>query len=166
MPFAPPPLSTTATFFLPEAEDPGQLRDRLSAVHYRSFFGEPGHRDYLGALLASGISRDRLGDILISGSDAWVFCLERAGEILCGELHRVRRTEVTAAEDPDCLDCFNRFHCARGCPDVCPSFLHFFSLLPDEPCPMCHGQLSHHDSRGDNTLFSHHYFSFAHVSGS
>ena len=26
-----------------------------------------------------------------------------------------------AAEDPDCLDCFNRFHCARGCPDVCPS---------------------------------------------
>ncbi len=24
-------------------------------------------------------------------------------------------------EDPKCADCFNRFHCARGCPDVCPA---------------------------------------------
>ena len=24
-------------------------------------------------------------------------------------------------EDPECADCFNRFHCARGCPDVCPA---------------------------------------------
>lgn len=25
-----------------------------------------------------------------------------------------------SGEDPGCTDCFNRFHCARGCPDVCP----------------------------------------------
>ena len=25
-----------------------------------------------------------------------------------------------SGEDPACADCFNRFHCARGCPDVCP----------------------------------------------
>lgn len=24
-------------------------------------------------------------------------------------------------EDPNCADCFNRFHCAGGCPDVCPA---------------------------------------------
>ena len=24
-------------------------------------------------------------------------------------------------EDPQCLGCFNRYHCARGCPDVCPA---------------------------------------------
>ena len=26
-----------------------------------------------------------------------------------------------SAEDPACRECFNRFHCARGCPDVCPA---------------------------------------------
>ena len=29
--------------------------------------------------------------------------------------------ERLAAEDPACLNCFNRYHCARGCPDVCPA---------------------------------------------
>lgn len=89
----------SVAFFLPEAEDPGQLRDRLSAVHYRSFFGEPGHRDYLGALLASGISRDRLGDILISGSDAWVFCLPGILSHLL-TLERIGRVSVRAEEVP------------------------------------------------------------------
>ena len=23
-------------------------------------------------------------------------------------------------EDPECMSCFNRYHCARGCPEVCP----------------------------------------------
>ena len=41
----------------------------IRAVHFKAFFGEPGHRDYLGALLASGIVRDRLGDILINGKN-------------------------------------------------------------------------------------------------
>ena len=27
---------------------------------------------------------------------------------------------MLAAEDPACGECFNRYHCARGCPDVCP----------------------------------------------
>ncbi len=29
--------------------------------------------------------------------------------------------EMLSAEDPACESCFNRFHCARGCPDVCPA---------------------------------------------
>ena len=29
--------------------------------------------------------------------------------------------EKLSREDPDCEHCFNRFHCARGCPDVCPA---------------------------------------------
>ena len=28
--------------------------------------------------------------------------------------------ERLSVEDPGCAQCFNRFHCARGCPDVCP----------------------------------------------
>ena len=76
----------------------------LCAVHYRAYFGQPGHRDYLGALLASGISRDRVGDILINGEDAWVFCLpgilghllsiDRIGRIT------VRGEEIRAEEVP------------------------------------------------------------------
>ena len=43
----------TCAFFLPfyltaEELDPSEY---IGAVHFRSFFGEPGHRDYLGALL-------------------------------------------------------------------------------------------------------------------
>ena len=29
--------------------------------------------------------------------------------------------DVLQREDPACESCFNRFHCARGCPDVCPA---------------------------------------------
>ena len=29
--------------------------------------------------------------------------------------------EMLSAEDPECLHCFNRFHCSRGCPDICPA---------------------------------------------
>ena len=29
--------------------------------------------------------------------------------------------ERLSAEDPACEVCFNRYHCARGCPDVCPA---------------------------------------------
>lgn len=52
----------TCAFFLPfyltaEELDPSEY---ISAVHFRSFFGEPGHRDYLGALLALGV-RCRVG---------------------------------------------------------------------------------------------------------
>ncbi len=27
---------------------------------------------------------------------------------------------VLSEEDPGCASCFNRFHCTRGCPDICP----------------------------------------------
>lgn len=86
-------------FFLPQGEDPEQIRPALRVVHYRAFFGEPGHRDYLGALLASGVSRDRIGDILIDGADATVFCLPGIlGHLLTVE--RIGRVSVRAEEIP------------------------------------------------------------------
>ena len=71
----------------------------IRAVHFKAFFGEPGHRDYLGALLASGIVRDRLGDILINGAETTVFCLPG----ICGHLltvERIGRVSVKAEEIP------------------------------------------------------------------
>ena len=73
--------------------------DLIRAVHFKAYFGEPGHRDYLGALLASGIVRDRLGDILISGAETTVFCLPG----ICGHLltvDRIGRVSVKAEEIP------------------------------------------------------------------
>ena len=71
----------------------------IRAVRFKAYFGEPGHRDYLGALLASGIVRDRLGDILIDGDETTVFCLPG----ICGHLltvERIGRVSVKGEEIP------------------------------------------------------------------
>ena len=71
----------------------------IRAVRFKAYFGEPGHRDYLGALLASGVVRDRLGDILINGAETTVFCLPG----ICGHLltvDRIGRVSVKAEEIP------------------------------------------------------------------
>lgn len=40
-------------------------------------------------------------------------------ELNVGHLGQV--FERLTAEDPACSDCFNRYHCARSCPDICPA---------------------------------------------
>ena len=97
----------TCAFFLPfyltaEELDPSEY---ISAVHFRSFFGEPGHRDYLGALLALGVRREWVGDIRIRGAEAWVFCLPSVVKTLA-ELDRagrytVRGEEIALADVPE-----------------------------------------------------------------
>ena len=95
----------SVAFFLPENTGEGgegvpePVKEAISAVRFRSFFGEPGHRDYLGALLASGIARDRLGDILIQGTEATVFCLPGILSHLL-MVERIGRVSVRAEEIP------------------------------------------------------------------
>ena len=66
-----------AAFFLPDYldEENLDLEEEISAVALRAYYGEPGHRDYLGAILAMGLRREWIGDIWIQGQDALVFCL-------------------------------------------------------------------------------------------
>ena len=52
------------------------------------------HRDYLGAMMHLGIERHQLGDILIDGKEAYVFCFSHIGHLLEEELTRVRHTQV------------------------------------------------------------------------
>lgn len=89
----------SVAFFLPEGDAPESMASSIRAVHFRAFFGEPGHRDYLGALLASGVSRDRIGDILIDGADATVFCLPGILAHLL-TVDRIGRVSVRAEELP------------------------------------------------------------------
>lgn len=58
-------------------------------------FGEElGHRDYLGALMNLGIERGTLGDIIIDGKHAFLFCTEKMAPYIAENLDKVRHTNV------------------------------------------------------------------------
>ena len=89
----------TAAFFLPDWMEELDAAEELCAIRLTAHFGEPGHRDYLGALLGMGIGREWLGDILIQGSQAWIFCLPSVQKHLLG-IEKVGRVSVTAEAVP------------------------------------------------------------------
>ena len=64
------------------------------------FAGELTHRDYLGSLMALGLRRGLLGDIILAEGRAYAFCLEAAARIIERELNQMRRAavRVTRAE--------------------------------------------------------------------
>lgn len=88
--------------FLPEwmEEEDLDASEFISCVRIKSFFGVPNHRDYLGSILALGISRDRIGDIIPDGEFAYVFCLPSVVETIVSELDRAGRVTVKAEEVP------------------------------------------------------------------
>ncbi len=86
-------------FFLPfymETEDV-DFSEYIKAIKLSCPFGSPGHRDYMGALLGMGIDRSRLGDIRLSGNDAYVFCMPTVLNHLLG-IEKVGRYAVKAQE--------------------------------------------------------------------
>ena len=72
-----PDCERTVGFFLPDWLDEEwlPLDEQICALELSAPFGNPGHRDYLGALLGMGIGRERLGDIWVKDGSAVVFCL-------------------------------------------------------------------------------------------
>ena len=72
-----PDCERTVGFFLPDWLDEEwlPLDEQICALELSVPFGNPGHRDYLGALLGMGIGRERLGDIWVKDGSAVVFCL-------------------------------------------------------------------------------------------
>lgn len=67
-----------AAFFLPDymTEDMLAVDEYICAMKLKAYFGQPGHRDYMGALLGMGIGREWLGDIQVEGDTAYVFCMK------------------------------------------------------------------------------------------
>ena len=97
-----PDAERRCAFFLPDwmdadAFDEGEY---LCALECVARFGSPGHRDWLGAVLGLGIERDRLGDILIDGERAWLFCLPTVRQHLLLNLDKVGRWGVKVREIP------------------------------------------------------------------
>lgn len=60
------------------------------------FADDLGHRDFLGALMSMGVERSVIGDIVVDGKCAYVFCLDRIADFLCDGLISVRHTTVHA----------------------------------------------------------------------
>lgn len=56
------------------------------------------HRDYLGALMNLGIERSLLGDIVVKGKTAYIYCLDSILEFIIENLTRIRHTSVKCEE--------------------------------------------------------------------
>jgi len=83
-------------YLTPEEFDPGE---HIACAAFQSFFGQPGHRDYLGAALALGIRREWLGDIRVRGDRAWIFSLPSVEPLLLA-MGRVGRITVKVTDCP------------------------------------------------------------------
>ena len=58
------------------------------------FAEELTHRDFLGAVLALGLERELIGDILVQEKTAYILCLDPIAGFLADNLTQVRRTSV------------------------------------------------------------------------
>lgn len=83
-------------FFLPEYMDRADFEasDFICAFHAVSKFASPSHRDYLGAILGLGIKREFVGDIYLSGDDAYFYCLPTVAKHIALSLDKVGRAGV------------------------------------------------------------------------
>jgi len=88
-----PDAERRMAFFLPDYLTPDDFdpEDYLTAFHIRCRFGAIGHRDVLGSLLGLGLERWSIGDIHVSGEEAWFFCLPSVAGLISMELTRIGR---------------------------------------------------------------------------
>ena len=89
-----------AAIFIPEwmEKEDIDISEYIYCLKLQSFFGIPSHRDYMGAILGLGISRDRIGDIVTDGDTAYVFCLGGVEKTIETELKRAGRISVKASK--------------------------------------------------------------------
>lgn len=52
------------------------------------------HRDYLGAILNLGITRNKIGDIFILQGEAYVYCITDIAEYICENLTKIKHTFI------------------------------------------------------------------------
>lgn len=58
------------------------------------FSDDLSHRDYLGSIMNLGIKRNVIGDIVIKGKKAYVFCLDEIADYIISEITRIKHTSV------------------------------------------------------------------------
>lgn len=55
------------------------------------------HRDYLGAILNLGITREKIGDIFVIENAAYVYCMTDIAQYICDNISKIKHTFVYAA---------------------------------------------------------------------
>lgn len=84
--------------FLPEYLDEFALLEPDSPVtclHARFFQGDsPNHRDFLGALIGAGVSRENIGDICVGDEGCDFFVTSQIAPFLLEEFRQVGRTHI------------------------------------------------------------------------
>jgi len=97
-----PGCERKAAFFLPYYMDKDAFEpdDYITAIKAVTKFALPGHRDFLGAILALGIRREFLGDIFVSGDTAYFFCLPTVAKHILLSLDRIGKYGVSVQEVP------------------------------------------------------------------
>ena len=61
----------------------------------RKFADALSHRDFLGALMALGIEREMLGDIIVRENEAYLFCLERIAPYILQNFTQAKHTTLS-----------------------------------------------------------------------
>lgn len=91
-----------AAFFLPfyMEEDGFDASEYISALRAKAHFGQPSHRDYMGAVMGLGIKREWLGDIWVSGEDAVIFLMQSVERHVADGLDKVGRCGVKVSPVP------------------------------------------------------------------
>ena len=67
------------------------------------------HKDYLGALMSLGFTREKFGDILTDSSYAYLFVDSSIVSQVCNQLNKVKHTDVKC-EQINCKDCHFTFN--------------------------------------------------------
>lgn len=62
----------------------------------KKFADELSHRDFLGSIMALGIKRDVIGDIIVSDNSGYVFCIESIANYITKNITEVKHTTVKA----------------------------------------------------------------------
>ena len=83
----------------PEWEQPDTAKFPVSCIKsVSSGFNELTHRDYLGALMGLGIKREQIGDILINGGCAYIFCKSDIFSYIINNLSKVGKDGIRLCE--------------------------------------------------------------------
>ena len=71
----------------------------IAAIHIKpliaKFSDELSHRDFLGAIMNTGIERDIVGDILVQNNECYFFCTEKMAPYLLGEIKTIKHTHIS-----------------------------------------------------------------------
>ena len=96
-----PEAERTMAFFLPDWMEADALdaSEHICAIRLTAAFGEPGHRDYMGAILGMGVGREWVGDIVVEGHEAIALCQPSVLRHLLS-IDKVGRYGVKAVEIP------------------------------------------------------------------